>query len=137
MLDRSIEDEILPFCRKHNVGVIAYSPLARGLLTGRVTMDRTFAETDHRARQKWFQPVNRKRVLDFLEKIRPIADGHGATLAQLAANWVISQDGVTTAITGARNPDQVDENVKAGEFTLTESELAEIRALLDELGGPE
>lgn len=136
MLDRSIEDKILPFCRKNTVGIIAYSPLARGILTGKVTMDRTFAQTDHRSRQKWFQPVNRKRVLDFLEKVRPIADGHDATLAQLAANWVISQEGLTVAITGARNPAQVDENVKAGEFALSESELAEIRALLDELGGP-
>ncbi len=137
MLDRSVENEILPFCRENDVGIIAYSPLARGILTGKVTMDRTFAETDHRARQKWFQPANRKRVLDFLEKIRPIAEGHGATLAQLAANWVICQEGITVAITGARNPAQVDENVKAGEFRLSASELTEIRVLLDELGGPE
>jgi methylglyoxal reductase len=137
MLDRSIEKEILPFCRKNDIGIVAYSPLARGLLTGKVTMDRTFAETDHRSRQKWFQPANRRRVLDFLERIRPIAEGHGVTLAQLAANWVICQNGATTAIVGARNPAQVDENVKAGEFRLSDSELSEISALLDELGGPE
>jgi len=137
MLDRSIESEILPFCRQNGVGIIAYSPLGRGILTGKVTMDRTFAKNDHRANMKWYQPANRKRVLEFLEKVRPIADGHGATVAQLAANWVISQDGVTTAICGARRAEQVEENVKAGEFKLTESELAEIRALRDELGEPE
>jgi len=137
MLDRSIEAEILPFCRENNVGIIAYSPLSRGLLTGKVTMDRQFAEGDHRAGIKWFQPANRKRVLEFLEKVRPIAEGHGATLAQLAANWVIRQDGVTTAICGARRPEQVEENVKAGEFKLSDSELAKIRTLRDGLGEPE
>ena len=136
MLDRSIEADVLPFCRRNNIGVIAYSPLGRGILTGRVTMDREFNEGDHRAGLPWYQRPNRKRVLAFLEKVRPIADGHGATLAQLAANWVICQRGVTTAICGARTAGQVEENVRAGGFRLSKSELAEIRMLLDELGEP-
>jgi aryl-alcohol dehydrogenase-like predicted oxidoreductase len=97
-------------------------------------MDREFPESDHRAGHPWFQPENRRRVLDLLEKLKPIAAAHDATLAQLAANWVISQDGVTTAICGARNPGQVEENVKAGDFELTDDELAAIRKHLDELG---
>jgi methylglyoxal reductase len=133
MLDRSIEAGVLPFCRDNNIGVIAYGPLGRGILTGKVTMDRTFEKNDHRAKTKWYQPENRRRVLDFLDKIRPIADGHNATLAQLAANWVISQPGVTTAICGARRPEQVKENVRAAEFKLTDEEQATIRSLLDEL----
>jgi aryl-alcohol dehydrogenase-like predicted oxidoreductase len=136
MLDRKIEREILPFCRENGIGIIAYSPLNRGLLTGKVTMDRVFEEGDHRAGRPWFQPHNRRRVLDFLEKVRPIADGHGATLAQLAANWVIAQDGVSTAICGARRAEQVEENVKAADFELTAEELAEIDRLLEELGAP-
>jgi aryl-alcohol dehydrogenase-like predicted oxidoreductase len=99
-------------------------------------MDREFEEGDHRAGQPWFQPHNRRRVLDFLDTLRPIAEGHGATLAQLAANWVISQDGVTTAICGARKPEQVEENVKAADFALTADELATIRRRLEELGTP-
>lgn len=137
MLDRSIEAEILPFCRRNHIGVIAYSPLARGILTGKVTMGREFKKGDHRADIPWYQPKNRRRVLEFLEKIKPIADGHNATLAQLAVNWVICQDGITTAICGARTPEQVEENVKAGEFKLTAAEIAEIRHLLDQLGQPE
>jgi len=137
MLDRTIEAKILPFCRENGIGIIAYSPLGRGILTGKVTMDRTFEEGDHRANLPWYRPANRKRVLAFLDQLRPIADGHGATLAQLAANWVIRQEGVTTAICGARHPDQVEENVKAGELKLADDELATIRELLDELGGPE
>jgi aryl-alcohol dehydrogenase-like predicted oxidoreductase len=100
-------------------------------------MDWKFDETDMRSNHRWYKPANRRRALDFLERIKPIAEGHGVTLAQLAANWVICQDGSTTAIVGARNPAQVEENVKAGEFRLSDSELSEIRALLDELGGPE
>ncbi|MFO7897565.1 MAG: aldo/keto reductase [Planctomycetota bacterium] len=137
MLDRSIEDELLPFCREHGIGVIAYSPLARGLLTGKVTMDREFEEGDHRAGRPWFQPRNRRRVLAFLDEIRPIAEKHDATLAQLAANWVIRQDGVTTAICGARRPEQAEENIRAADFVLTDEELAAIRRHLDELGEPE
>ncbi len=136
MLERSIESGVLPFCRKSGIGVIAYSPLGRGILTGKVTMGRKFPADDHRASIPWFQPRNRKRALELLDKLKPIADEHGATLAQLAANWVISQPGVTTAICGARTPGQVEENVKAAEFKLTASELARIRELLDELGGP-
>ena len=137
MLDRSIEAEILPFCRNNRIGVIAYSPLARGLLTGKVTMRRKFADDDHRGNLPWFQPPNRKRVLEFLGKLKPVADRHGATPGEVAINWVISQKGVTTAIVGARDPGQVEENVKAAEFRLTRSDLAEIRRLLDELGGPQ
>jgi aryl-alcohol dehydrogenase-like predicted oxidoreductase len=130
MLERSIETDILPFCRENDIGIIAYSPLGRGILTGKVTMDRVFDENDHRNRLKWYQPENRKLVLDFLDKLRPMAEGHGATLAQLAANWVISQPGVTTAICGARRPEQVKENLRAAEFQLTPDEQATIRSLL-------
>ena len=137
MLDRSIEPEILPFCRERKIGVIAYSPLGRGILTGKVTEGREFRKNDHRARMPWYRPKNRSRVLGLLEAVRPIAENHGATLGQLAANWVVSQPGVTTAIIGARNPAQVDENVKAAGFRLTDTEQGEIRRLLDELGGPE
>ncbi len=136
MLDRSIEAELLPFCREHDIGIIAYSPLARGLLTGKVTMDREFGEGDHRAKQPWFRPENRRRVLEFLDKIKPIAEKHDATLAQLAANWVIRQGGVTTAICGARRPDQAEENMGAADFALTDDDLAAIRRHLDELGSP-
>jgi aryl-alcohol dehydrogenase-like predicted oxidoreductase len=137
LLDRSVEEAILPFCREHDLGVIAYSPLGRGILTGKVTMDREFEQDDHRANLPWYQPKNRRRVLDFLDKVRPVAEGHGVTLAQLAANWVICQEGVTTAICGARRPEQVEENVKAGAFRLSDEELAEIDRLRDELGSPE
>jgi len=136
MLERAIEADVLPFCAEENVGVLAYSPMAMGLLTGKVTLDREFKGDDTRRGRPWFSAANRKRVLDLLAKIQPIADGHNATLGQVAVNWVISQPGLTTALVGARNEAQVAENVKAADFRLTQEELATIRKWVEELGDP-
>lgn len=135
-LAREIEADVLPFCRENNIGVIVYSPLAQGLLTGKVTMDRQFAPGDLRVNTPWFQPQNRQRVLDALGRIRPIADAHRATLGQVAINWVINTPGVTSAIVGARNAAQVRENVHAAEFRLSEEEQSFIRSTFESLGKP-
>lgn len=137
LLFRDIEKDVLPFCRKHHIGLIVYGPLGQGLLTGKVTMDRKFSPGDLRTDQPWFQPKNRKRILDTLEKIKPIADEHGKTLAQLAINWVITEPGITSAIVGARTPKQVHENAKACDFRLSEDERQMIRGCFEELGEPE
>jgi len=136
MLDRDIEEGLLPYCAENHVGVIVYSPLHQGLLTGAVTMDRTFGEGDQRNWKPWFKPENRKRVLEFLEKVKPIARKHRRTLAQVAVNWCLCQHGVTAALVGARNPEQVEENAGAAGWGLTRDELTRIRGWLDELGGP-
>ncbi len=136
MLSREIEASVLPYTRKHRIGILCYSPLEQGILTGAVTMDREFPEGDYRSTVPWFQEANRRRVLAFLDRIRPIADRHGVTLGQLAINWAISQEGVTSAIVGARRPEQIDENVKGQGWSLTVEEMAEIRRLLEELGKP-
>ena len=137
MLDRRIEPDVLPWCRQHGVSVIVYSPMHRGLLTGKVTMDREFEPDDHRARMKWFQPQNRRRVLEFLDRVRPVAEAHDRTLAQLAVNWAICQPGVTAALVGARTPEQAEENVGGAGWRLTDEELAQIGEWLHELGEPE
>jgi len=136
LLRRDIEADVLPFCRQHNIGVIVYSPLQQGLLTGKVTMDRTFAPGDRRAGRPWFQPANRRRVLDALEKIKPIAQAHRATLAQVAIAWTIAQPGVTAAIVGARNPQQARENAQAASLQLSPDELQAIRSAFEALGQP-
>lgn len=130
-LQREAEQDVLPFCREHGIGVLAYSPLAHGLLTGKVTMDRQFPEGDLRREHALYQPESRRRVLDMLETWKPIAEAHDATLAQLAINWVISQPGVTTALVGARTPDQVVENARAARFQLTPEEQATLRRSLE------
>jgi aryl-alcohol dehydrogenase-like predicted oxidoreductase len=131
LLVRQVEEKVLPLCRKYNIGVIAYSPMARGLLTGKVGPDRQFAPGDHRANQKMFSVENRKRVLAALEKIRPIADRHKATFGQLAINWTFSEPGVTAAIVGARNAEQVKQNAGAMNFKLSDEERQQIRAAFD------
>ncbi len=136
LLARDIEADVLPFCRQHGLGVIVYSPLEQGLLTGKVTMDRTFPEGDYRSGRPWFQPANRRRVLDALAKIEPIAKAHNATLGQVAAAWIIAQPGVTAAIIGARSPEQARENARAADIPLTAAELQAIRKTFEDLGKP-
>jgi len=136
LLERGIEEDPLPYCCENSVGVICYSPMAMGLLTGKVTMERTFPDTDIRSNIPWFQPVNRQRVLDALVKIQPIADTHNATLAQLAVAWILAQEGITTALVGARNAKQVAENAAAGDIKLTAEEEETIRKVFDDLGPP-
>lgn len=135
-LERQIETEVLPFCVEHEVGVLAYSPIAQGLMTGKVTMDRVFKGDDIRQHRPWYKPENRVRVLEVLEQIQPIAEAHDATLGQVAINWVISQNGITSALVGARNETQVLENAGAVVFRLTDEELSLIRTLVEGLGAP-
>ena len=127
-----IEEKILPFSRKNDIAMIVYSPMERGLLTGAVTMDRKFAPGDHRATHKFFRPENRKKVLTSLEKIKPIAQSHNVSLAQLIINWTIHEPGITAALVGARNADQAKHNAAAMTFTLTESDRTQIREAFDQ-----
>ncbi len=136
-LQRESEADVLPFCAEKGLGVLAYSPIAQGLMTGRVTMDRVFPESDVRHSRPWFQPQNRKRVLDMLEQIKPIAEGHDVTLGQVTIAWVVAQKGITTALVGGRTEQQVVENAKAGALKLSDDEVATIRGLVEGLGEPE
>jgi len=132
LLNRQIErDGTLAFCREHNIGVIVYSPMERGLLTGKVTPERQFAPGDHRATHKFFTVENRKRVLAALEQVKPIADRHGASYAQLVINWTMNEPGITAALVGARNAEQAQHNAGAMRFTLTPDERAQVRRAFD------
>jgi aryl-alcohol dehydrogenase-like predicted oxidoreductase len=132
IIQRKIEEKVVPFARENNIALIVYSPMERGLLTGAVTLDRQFAPGDHRATHKFFRPENRQRVLDSLEKVRPIADAHHASLAQLIINWTIHEPGITAALVGARNAEQAQHNAGALNFTLTGDERAQIRRAFDD-----
>jgi len=128
VLRRDIEKELIPYTKTNNIGIIAYSPLERGLLTGKITTGYQFGEGDHRARLPWFKGENLKQVNSFLDKIRPIADGKNATLAQLFLRWTVEQPGVVVALAGARNAKQAIENAGAMQLTLSKEELSFIRA---------
>ena len=137
LLWRHVEKDAMPHCREKNITVLAYSPMAQGLLTGKFGKGHRFAKGDHRKRNKLFRGEHATRVHRALEELRPIAEGRGITLGQLALGWVIAQPG-TCAIAGARNVEQVLENAKAAELRLTPSELAELdrigRRVTDHLG---
>ncbi len=123
MLDRGIEDEVLPWCRRHGVGTLAYSPLARGLLTGKMTADRVLAPGDERAGLPRFQPAARQRINAALAQWAPVAAAHGCTLAQLALAWCLHQPGISAALAGARTPAQARENARAASISLAADEL--------------
>ena len=133
LIQRKIEQDMLPFCRENNIGVIVYSPMERGLLAGKVPPEREFPPGDHRAKHKFFTVENRKRMLAALEKIKPIADRHGASYAQTVINWTIHEPGITAAIVGARNAEQAKHNAGAMGFKLSEAERAQIRNAFDDV----
>ncbi len=133
LLSREAEADVLPFCLEHDIGVVAYSPMEMGLLTGKITMDYELPDDDTRKRRPWFQPDKRRQVLDALELVRPIAAKHDATLAQVAVAWIFSQPGVTAAIVGARNPDQAESNARAADLVLSTGDIQAIREIFEPL----
>lgn len=128
LLWRHAERELVPFCRAHGVAVLAYSPLAQGLLTGKIGPDHAVQEGDNRRDNRLFQPPLRARAHAVVEAMRPLAAARGITLAQLALAWVAGQPD-TAAIAGARTSAQVRENALAGDLVLE----PELRARLDAL----
>jgi aryl-alcohol dehydrogenase-like predicted oxidoreductase len=133
VLDRRIERDVLPWCRENQVGVVVYSPMARGLLTGRVTMDRVFAGSDGRSTDPRFHPVNRKRVLDALAQLAELVEAHGITPANLVVAWALHQPGITAALVGARTPAQARENAAAATVKLSDEEWSQVDAVFGSL----
>jgi aryl-alcohol dehydrogenase-like predicted oxidoreductase len=133
MVNRGIENEVVPFCQENNIGILAYSPLQRGLLTGKMTQDYKFASGDHRPGTAFFKPQNIELTNAFLEKIRPIAQEKNATLSQLVINWTTQMPGITCALVGARNAAQAEENAKAALFSLSPQEMDTINSYLNQL----
>lgn len=135
MLDRRIEADLLPYCREHNIAVLAYSPLAQGLLTGKVGPEREFPQGDMRRNNLRFSVENRRHIAAMLDEFRPIADDRGITLTQLVIAWTVAQPGLTHALVGARNPEQVEENAGAGDVELTAEELNVINNAISKYHG--
>lgn len=133
MVRRNIEKDVVPYCLENGKGILAYSPLQRGLLTGKMKPGYHFGEGDTRASDRYFTDDNIQRTNAFLGKIKPFADGTNATLSQLVIQWTLHQPGITIALVGARNPEQAIQNAKAADITLTAEELAQINKELDEL----
>lgn len=131
MLDQHIgRDGILEYCRKTNIAVLAYSPLEQGLLTGKLTPDRTFPPNDVRYNNPRYTVEKRQEALAMLAEFKPIAERHHATFSQLAIAWTFSQPGLTHVLCGARDAKQAVENAKAGKITLTAADLAAMNEII-------
>jgi myo-inositol catabolism protein IolS len=122
---RQVETDAMPHCAENQISILAYSSLAQGLLTGRFGPDHQFEEGDIRAKNKLFKGKHRQRAQAALDQLRPIADAYHCTLAQLALAWLIRQP-MTSAIVGARNPEQAIQNAKAAEVNLSDEDIAHI-----------
>ena len=126
---RQVENHAMPYCIEKTISILAYSPLAQGLLTGKFGADHQFAPGDHRAKNKLFaNKENYARVQEAIAQLRPIAERYQCSLAQLSLAWLIAQP-QTNAIVGARNPEQATANAKAAEVQLSEDDLKQIEAI--------
>ena len=129
-----VEKEILPFCQENNIGVIVYSPMQSGLLTGKMTPERVanLPDNDWRRNSGEFQEPRLSRNLKLVEVLQDIGKQHDRSPGEVAIAWTLNNPAVTAAIVGARNPKQVEGIIAAGEFRLNQQELAQIGAFLGE-----
>jgi aryl-alcohol dehydrogenase-like predicted oxidoreductase len=133
MILREIEKDLVPYCIENKKSIIAYSPLQRGLLTGKIKPGHVFSEGDHRAGLPYFSSRNIELVNAMLDNLRPLAGEKRATLAQLVLCWTINQPGITIALAGARNAQQAIENAKAADINLTPQEIAFVSKQIERL----
>jgi aryl-alcohol dehydrogenase-like predicted oxidoreductase len=128
LVRRQIEAETLPYCEKRGIGVIVYSPMASGLLTGAMTRERaaTLPVDDFRSRNPEFREPRLSKNLELVERLRQVGARHGRTPGEVAIAWTLRHPAVTGAIVGARNAKQAEGVMRAGELKLTAQEIAEI-----------
>jgi aryl-alcohol dehydrogenase-like predicted oxidoreductase len=134
LLHREVEDEILPYCLREGIGVIAYSPMASGLLTGAMTRERAarLPQDDWRRSNPDFTEPSLTRNLELVDRLREIAQRHNRTVGEVAIAWTLRNPAVTGAIVGARNAQQTDGVMRAGDLRLNDKEVSEIEDFLAE-----
>ena len=132
MLRREVEEEILSYCRENQIGIVAYSPMQAGLLTGRFSKERVqnLPANDWRKANPFFTSPQLEANLSIIEQLRPVAAQMEITLPQLALAWVLRRSEMTAAIAGARRPEQILETVKAGEIVIPDELLLKIERML-------
>ena len=132
MLRREVEEELFPYCQQNQIGVVAYSPMQAGLLTGKFSKERVqnLPPNDWRKANPFFVSPQLESNLSIVEQLRPVAEQMEITLSQLALAWVLRRSEMTAAIAGARRPEQISETVKAGEIVIPEELLVKIEAIL-------
>lgn len=132
LFEREIETGVLPYALEHQIGILAYGPLCRGLLTGKFSQESRFPEGDLRSIDPKFQGKSFLEHLKAVEGLRGLAKEIGVELGPFAARWVIEQEGITTALCGARNPEQIEASAKAGSFRIPKDMFPQIDKILKE-----
>ena len=134
LVHREIEDEILPYCLREGIGVIVYSPMASGLLSGAMTRERAarLPQDDWRRGQPDFTEPNLSRNLALVDHLREIAKRHNRSVGEVAIAWTLHNPAVTGAIVGARNARQAEGVMRAGDLRLNDKEVSELEDFLAE-----
>ena len=132
MFDRNIEAEDLDFCRQTGIGILAHSPLGKGLLTGKYAPDHIFAEDDERAGSPRFQGDLFARYLAVADELKSVAADKNITMVQFAIAWLLRREEVTCVLVGAKDPDQVKEHVGAADVEFSDDELERIEKILQD-----
>lgn len=131
ILDRGIEDEIIPCCRENGVTIQAYSPLEMGLLSG--TMPRDYKPVGAQIPKKWFQPDNMQKAMDIMDQWKPLCEKYNCTIANLALAWILAQGEFINLLSGSTTVDQIKENVKSTELELDPADVAMMRDMVEEI----
>ena len=130
LLSRGIEAEDVPFCVEHGIGILAYSPLGQGLLTGRYRPGHRFADDDYRSERAHFQGEQFARTVAITDRLAELAADKGLSLVQLAISWILRLPAISTVLVGAKNPDQLDDHLGAVGVRFSGDELEAIDAVL-------
>jgi len=135
MLRRSIEDAIMPYCHEHDIGIVAYSPMLSGMLTGNVSKERVanMDKSDWRLNNAEWQSPNLEANIALVEEtLRPVGEEHGVSPSEVAIAWTLRENRITSAIVGTRSPKQIEETARAGSIELTTDQLDRIAEALRE-----
>ena len=131
ILDRGIEDEIIPCCRENGVTIQDYSPLEMGLLSG--TMPRDYKPVGAQIPKKWFQPDNMQKAMDVMDQWKPLCEKYNCTIANLALAWILAQGEFINLLSGSTTVDQIKENVKSTELEMDPADVAMMRDMVEEI----
>ncbi len=136
LLQRGIENDIVPWCREQQISIVAYWPLLKGLLAGKLSRDHVFEEGDGRAKYPMFQGEEWEKNQDFIDELASVARDLRISIAQLAVAWAIDQAGITSALCGAKRADQIEETAAAMNVDFDTESAGKIDAALERRGTP-
>lgn len=133
ILDRQVEEEIIPLCKEHGITLQAYSPLEMGILTGTIDKDYVAPKGSARYGKKWFQPENLAKAVDMMDKWKPLCEKYNCTISNLAIAWILAQGEFVNVLSGSTTPTQLEENIKAIDIELSAEDVQYMRALAEEV----